>query len=133
MPGMRLAPNKCFVNGIKSREVCSCTLRAKRRRLHFKQPDVIGAFSAKSEMSVTTEAVGQQDANGHILFVINSLGLTWCNKCGSYTFTHVKDLGRICGGVPSAGKQKGLGRLRKGRHPITNEPLGSVSRRLLDG
>ncbi len=119
-----------FRNGLKTRDLCSCSLRLKRRRLSHKQSDVSGAFEPSP--SVPAETVSQEDAMGHVLMVVNSMALTWCSKCGSYTKTHVKDLGKLCKGAPGLGKLRELVRLRAGRHPVTNEPVGASSRLLLE-
>ena len=87
-----------FKNGIKTRDLCGCAARPKRRPLTYKQPDVAGAF--KPFHQAAAETVGREDAYGHVPMIANSMALTWCIKCGSYTNTHIKDLGRVCNGTP---------------------------------
>ena len=118
-----------FQNGVKTRELCGCTARQKRRRLTYKQPDLLGAFNPMQQAAADT--VDRQDAHGHVLMVVNSAALTWCIKCGSYTKIHIKYLGRTCDGTLGSGKLKVLNRLKGGRHPLTNEPIGASSRLML--
>jgi ribosomal protein L44E len=116
--------------GHRAREECSCNLKAKRRRLSRKQPDLMGAFEPQPHALAVP--VNHEDALGHVLMVVNVVAITWCNKCGSYTNTHVKGLGKACSGAPGSGKVKVLNRLRGGRDPLTNEPIGNSSRLMLE-
>jgi len=120
-----------FENGIKGRELCPCDRKAKRRRLTHKQPDEVGAFKLCEVSSAS--AVHKRDAKGHALFIYAREGLTWCNVCGAFSSTHIKDLGRICEGAPGLGKVVGLRRLRAGCHLATAMQLSGKAERVLDG
>jgi hypothetical protein len=117
-----------FRDGIKCRDQCMCDRRAKRRRLGFKQPDVLGAFEADP---ASRREVHKRDARGHLLFVFPLEGLTWCNLCGAFTNTHLKDLGKECFGEPCKGKHAALSRLRRGLHPITLHHLAGRAERVV--
>ena len=117
-----------FVEGRKSRIPCACMLRAKRRRLTYKQPDKAGAFD--EQVGGSEDLVHRRDAMGHLVMVYESEGLSWCNLCGAFSNTHIKDLGRPCVGIPGPGKKAVLGRLRRGRHPMSNQQFSSAAKRL---
>ena len=117
-----------FREGIQCRELCPCDRRCKRRRLHYKQADKWGLFDTLEAQKVS---VHERDAKGHLLFVYKDAGITWCMKCGAFTGTHIKDLGRECSGKPSLGKAACHRKLRRGLHPITGDVLGEAAQRLL--
>ena len=57
-------------------------------------------------------------------------GLVWCCRCASYAQSRFKALKAKCSGPQAAGSKAGqLGRLRKGLHPLTGQPIGMPEER----
>ena len=119
-----------FLGGIRSRAPCLC-LRLKRRRLLCKQTDSLGVFNHMYDAysGPSNTPVARRDAGGHILFTIDEL--TFCFSCGSYSTERVHHLSGSCRGHPGDGQAYRLGRLKRGRHPLTNIPLDGPVQRLM--
>ena len=109
-----------FENGKRARAVCPCRkIGAKRRRMTFKQPDVLGAFNPNSGGTIANfDTILRGDAGGHILMIADEM--TFCSRCGAYSTERIHGLGAACTGVPGPGQAFRLSRLRKSRHPLTN-------------
>lgn len=117
-----------FTNWKRGRAVCSCMrIGVKRRRLTFKQPDLLGVFSPGSAPALSN-TVSPMDALGHILLVVDEL--TWCHRCGAYNTERIHGLNSPCQGVPGEGQAYRLQRLRRGRHPISNLAFSGAVKRL---
>ena len=109
-----------FRDGIKCRVLCNCDRRRKRRRLVGKQSDRWGLFDSVQQVA---ETVHPKDANGHLLFIFKKVGITFCMRCGAFTGTHIKHLGKTCEGAPGTGKAVCLRRMSRGMHPTTGRLL----------
>ena len=122
-----------FANGKRGRAVC-CTPPVKRRRLTHKQPDTVGAYTdtgasgATMNSGISTEIVSREDAKGHVLLVAD--GLTWCWRCRAYSSSRIHGLNFACMGAPRPGQGYRLSRLKRSRHPLTNEPFNQQVTRL---
>ena len=67
-------------------------------------------------------ASGPRFGVGHV--VVRSGALHWCRRCGAYAEHRFKSLKAPCSGHPGKGPRAGqLGRLLRGLHPLTREPI----------
>ena len=67
-------------------------------------------------------ASGPRFGVGHV--VVRSGALHWCRRCGAYAEHRFKSLKAPCSGPPGKGPRAGqLGRLLRGLHPLTREPI----------
>ena len=87
---------------------------------------------ARRRVGINTahSVVSKYAAGGHIMMKTDNI--TWCRLCGHYCTLNGRFaalLNRDCPLVPPKG-QKSLYRLLKSRHPITNEPLSTGTKRL---
>ena len=72
-------------------------------------------------------ALDERVASGHILMTAGPI--LFCVKCGCYTTTNRRGLGKSCQGMPEGSSGKAISRRRRrkllleGRHPISGVPI----------
>ena len=83
-----------------------------------------GAVEAGKQLCI---ALGERVAAGHIL--MSAGPILFCVKCGCYTTTNRRGLGRSCQGMPEGCSSQAVSRRRRrkllleGRHPISGVPI----------
>ena len=81
----------------------------------------------RGQKRANSATLSRQMAAGHVLF--ESDGIVWCNKCGAYTSSRLRGLGKVCPGFAKATRKSVLQRFREGRHPVSGAPLLSLAKR----